>query len=131
MLVRDIMTEIVRVVAPTATLRDAVIIFDDEEIRHLPVLSEDGLVGMISDRDLRGLTKIYEAPGEPSIMDSPVSDYMRPDVFSVGPDSTIVSAIDMITHLRIGALPVVDSETQELIGILSYVDILKAARDRF
>jgi acetoin utilization protein AcuB len=129
MLVRDIMTEIVQFVAPEATVREALTIFEDEEIRHLPVMAEDKLVGMISDRDLRGLRKVYEAPGE-SVMDSPVSDYMQAEVLSLKPDSTIVAAIDMIIHLRVGAAPVLSAEGG-LVGIVSYVDILEAAREHF
>lgn len=125
------MTDVVQFVAPTTTLRDVLTIFEEQEIRHLPVLSERELVGMISDREVRGLRKVYEAPGEPSIMDSPVSDYMQAEVLSLGPDSTVVAAIDLITHLRVGAAPVVDPGTKSMVGIVSYVDVLKAARDRF
>jgi acetoin utilization protein AcuB len=85
---------------------------------------------MISDRDLRGLRKVYEAPGEESILDSPVSDYMHAEVISLRPESTVVSAIDLLVHLRIGAVPVLD-ENGELVGILSYVDVLEAARKYF
>jgi acetoin utilization protein AcuB len=131
MLVRDIMTDAVQFVAPTTSLRDVLTTFEEEEIRHLPVLSDQELVGIISDRDVRGLRKVYEAPGEPSILDSPVSDYMKTDVLSLGPDSTIVSAIDMIIHLRVGAVPVVEPGTKTLVGIVSYVDVLRTARDRF
>lgn len=129
MLVRDIMTELVQFVAPEATVREALTIFEDEEIRHLPVMAEDKLVGMISDRDLHALRKVYEAPGE-SVMDSPIRDYMHTDVLSLKPDSTVVAAIDLLVHLRIGAAPVL-SAADELVGIVSYVDILEAAREHF
>ena len=125
------MTELVHFVAPTTTLREVLTLFDDQEIRHVPVVSEGKLVGIISDREVRGLEKIYEAPGEPSIMDSPVRDYMQTEVISLRPDSTIVAAIDLIVHLRVGAAPVLNPDSEALVGIVSYVDILHAARDRF
>lgn len=125
------MTEVVQFVSPTATLREVLAIFDEEEIRHLPVLSEQTLVGMISAGDVRGIRKVYENPSEPSVLDSPVSDYMNADVFSLQPEATIASVIDLMVHLRVGAAPVIDGENKALVGIVSYVDVLKAARERF
>lgn len=41
----------------------------------------------------------------------------------------VVEAIDLMIEHRIGAVPVVEPGTGELLGIVSYVDALRAARD--
>ena len=129
------MTEIVQFVEPTTTLREALIIFEAENIRHLPVLHDDRLMGMLSDRDVRGLGKYLrgfaEGSQERGALELPVSDFMQADVVTLTPDSSLVEAIDTIVHLRIGAAPVVDVQTDQLVGILSYVDVLTAARPLF
>lgn len=51
-LVSDIMTVTLITVTPTTTVREAMHIVTDNRIRHLPVLNEDKLVGLISIGDL-------------------------------------------------------------------------------
>jgi acetoin utilization protein AcuB len=132
MLVRDIMTDVVQFVDVTTKLRDVIVIFEAEDIRHLPVLRGDKLMGMISDRDVRGLGRylrgFLEGSEEQSALDLPVSDFMQPDVVSLAPESSLVEAIDLLVHLRVGAAPVIELKTDELVGIVSYVDLLGAAR---
>ena len=57
MLVREIMTRDVQLLAPYDTLRDAARRMRDEDIGSLPVADGDRLVGYITDRDIvvRGL----------------------------------------------------------------------------
>ena len=50
--VRDIMTTRVIYVQPKQTVEECMAIMTDKHIRHLPVLSDDKLVGMISIGDL-------------------------------------------------------------------------------
>ncbi len=50
--VRDIMTTRVIYVKPEQTVEECMAIMTDKHIRHLPVLSDDNLVGMISIGDL-------------------------------------------------------------------------------
>ncbi|HHO81454.1 MAG TPA: CBS domain-containing protein, partial [Bacillaceae bacterium] len=55
MLVREIMNRPVFTVRATDTLREAWELMRDRRIRHLPVVDESGrLVGIVTDRDLRG-----------------------------------------------------------------------------
>jgi CBS domain-containing protein len=50
--IRDIMTTRVIYVKPEQTVEECMAIMTDKHIRHLPVLSDDKLVGMISIGDL-------------------------------------------------------------------------------
>lgn len=50
--VREIMTEDVVTVSPQSTVEEAMALMTDKRIRHLPVVEEDKLVGVISIGDL-------------------------------------------------------------------------------
>ena len=51
-LVRDIMTENVHSLAPDAALLDAVLVMRMSGVRHVPVVEDEALVGVLSDRDV-------------------------------------------------------------------------------
>jgi len=55
---------------------------------------------------------------------------MSGDVVTVYPETELSESIDRMLDLKVGALPVVDPSTGELQGIVSYVDLLRALRDR-
>jgi len=117
----DIMTTKVVTIRQTATVRDALRTLDELDVRHLPVLDEHReLVGMLSDRDLMRLHRSRE------VLQGPVSEVMSADVLAVTPTTDVTEIIDLMSENRIGAVPVVDSDSQ-LAGLVSYVDVLRAA----
>lgn len=117
----DIMTSHVVTIRQTASVREALQTLDELDVRHLPVVDErEGLVGMISERDLLRLRRSQD------VLAQPVSEVMSGDVVVVTPATDVVEIIDLMTENRIGAVPVVDNDSQ-LAGIVSYVDVLRAA----
>lgn len=127
MVVDEIMSPKPVSVEADQTVREALRRLITEDIRHLPVVDQGALVGMVSDRDVRGLASEVLSGNELSEqLSRPVSEVMSSDVVSVDPETEIGEAIDLMIEHRIGALPVV-ADTQ-LVGILSYVDVLRAAR---
>jgi CBS domain-containing protein len=117
----DIMTTKVVTIRQTASVRDAIRTLDELDVRHLPVLDEHKeLVGMLSDRDLLRLRRSAEG------MQRPVSEVMSADVLAVTPTTEISEIIDIMSENRVGAVPVVDNESQ-LAGLVSYVDVLREA----
>ncbi len=50
---------------------------------------------------------------------------MSSDVNSVEPDTEVGSVIALLLGHKIGALPVVETGTREVLGIISYVDVLR------
>ena len=113
-------------------MQDAFEIMRDGGFRHLPVLDELGKVaGILSDRDLRSVGAIYkdEATGTEDFLvteDTTVDKIMASKPFSVSPDDSVSFAIDIIKEKRIGCLIV--SKGDELMGILSYLDLLVALK---
>jgi acetoin utilization protein AcuB len=104
----------------------------DLDIRHLPIVEDERLVGIISDRDLREVTSRLIGEGArhgEALLDGPISDVMSTDVVSVDAETELEEVVDLMIEHRVGALPVVTPGTEELVGIVSYVDVLRAARD--
>jgi len=102
------------------------------DVRHLPIVDDGQMVGIVSDRDLREVTSRLLAEGVTDlsgILNAPVADIMSADVVSIDPESDLAEAADLMIERRIGALPVVAPGTDRLVGIISYVDILRAVRD--
>jgi acetoin utilization protein AcuB len=117
----EIMTHDPMTAETTASIADALNILRTLEVRHLPITDEAGsLVGMISDRDVRGIGALFEA--------RPVVELMAADVVTIDPETEVSEIIDLLLDLKVGALPVVDDETRELMGIVSYIDVLRALR---
>jgi acetoin utilization protein AcuB len=116
------------------TVGEAAALLQTLEIRHLPVLDGRQLVGMLSDRDLRGIYTTAAAGG--ASLDevrerflAPVSGLMSADVVRTHPEASLSEVIELMLEHRIGAIPVVDPGTDDLVGIVSYVDVLRAAHD--
>ncbi len=59
-----------------------------------------------------------------------ICSVMSGDVLVVTPVTGVEEIIDLMTEHKIGALPVVDNDSQ-LVGIVSYVDVLRAAGRAF
>ena len=127
------MTTAVVTIKPSDTVREALARMEDQEIRHLPVVEGKRLVGVVSDRDLRE----YRLPVDEEIenpeyaddlLDTKVAEMMNTDVVTLEPGENVKTAIDVMLEYGVGALPVVDRHKEELVGILSYVDVLRFVR---
>ncbi len=135
MQVGSIAKQVVVTGKPEDTVRDAIATLESLEVRHLPIVTEDGeLVGMISDRDLREYRlptlEELENPGKADeLLDTPLSEVMRGNVVCVDSTESLRTAVELMIEYGIGALPVMDQGREELVGILSYVDVLRAVKD--
>lgn len=131
----DIMSDKVITIRATQSVADAIEALSEANTRHLPVLGDAGqVVGMVSDRDLRSLG-LVRTPDLQSLgrlherLRTAVSSAMSADVATVGPQTDVKELIDTMLEAGVGAVPVVDDLTDELVGIVSYVDVLRALRD--
>jgi acetoin utilization protein AcuB len=132
--VEDVMTCEVITVNEGTPIAEAVELLQRQEIRHLPVLDADGeVVGMLSDRDLRAIglslandeSQLARLRGQ---LTGRVSELMSSNVVSVAPTDDLRDAVDCMLEAKVGALPVIDRETDDLVGIISYVDLLRLLR---
>lgn len=137
MSVEAIMTQSVLSVGPSATVREAIRLLEDSEIRHLLVVEDGQLVGIVSDRDLREyrIPLMLEVDADQgsrraeALLDTAVSEVMSSDVVAVDSSETVLSVIDAMIEYKVGAVPVIDRHSDELLGIVSYVDVLRYVRE--
>ncbi len=130
MKVRDLMTPNPRTLQADASLGDAVELMAGYRIRHLPILENDRVVGIVSERDVKmalgpDSAHLDLAAVDPRQADGSISWFMSDAVLVVDADADITVACELFIDRRVGALGVTDDG--KLVGILSVVDILKAA----
>ena len=90
------------------------------QIRHLPVLRDGKLVGILSQRDLHFIETLSDVDPEKV----PVGDAMSTDTYTVGPRTTLRRvAAEMADH-RYGSAVII--ERDRVIGILTTVDGMRA-----
>jgi acetoin utilization protein AcuB len=92
-------------------------------IRHLPVIDKDQIVGLITDRDALLVESFQQAdPGKIT-----VKDVMQKDVYYVTPDAPIDAvAREMAVH-KYGSAVVVSND--KVVGIFTTVDAMNVISD--
>lgn len=134
--VSEIMTANPESAKVTDSIRTVLMKLVELDVRHIPIVEAGELVGMISDRDLRTYllpmsTQLDAANNSDARFDRPVSTMMQGDVLLTHPDTDITEVIDLMIDHRVGALPVCDPINGTLVGIVSYIDILRESREHF
>ena len=134
MIARDVMTPDPLTVTPQTSIAEAWDLMRELAVRHVPVVEDGVLVGMLSDRDLAqvNIARVLRVEGADALREelkTPIVEIMTSDVISVEPDTEMGEVIGLLIEHKIGALPVVEAGTQEVLGIISYVDVLRALQD--
>ncbi|MFQ5902570.1 MAG: CBS domain-containing protein [Candidatus Binatia bacterium] len=96
-------------------------------INQLPVVEDEKLVGIVTDRDIRDAYPTSVLIGHGKEIDKfaesyTVEEVMTFNVMSVHPETPLVAAVRLLRRHRIGSLPVVDKG--RLVGIITRSDIL-------
>lgn len=133
MLVRSRMTPNVHTASPDTTLAEALAITREHRIRHLPILDDNRLVGLLSDRDLRlAIPPAWAAQHEEllaALNERHVREIMVTSLITVATDTPIEDAARLLYTHRIGCLPVLDDDV--LVGIVTETDLLRAFTELF
>ena len=117
-------------VGPDDSLAQAMRLMKDNGVGHLPVLKEQKLVGIISDRDVK-TASAFEAAGmevhELSYLLSrvKVKDIMTPDPVTVHLHDSIDDAALLMLENKISALPVLDDQ-KKVVAMLAQTDLFRA-----
>ncbi len=115
------MTRHVLTVPPALSLRVADALMRRENVRHLPVLQGDRLVGIVSDRDILLRTDIDD-DGR-AVADVFVADAMSLCPLTATPDTSVSSlAATMVEH-KIDAIPIL-GPSDRLVGLVTSTDLL-------
>jgi len=124
MLVKDIMMSKVVAIDPDMPIADVFKLMEQRNIRHFPILENDRLVGIVSDRDIRLVGSEHEeAPAGVKLSDE-VREIMVSPVLTAHPRDAIEEAAKVLRENKIGAMPVMQDET--LVGIVTGIDFLDA-----
>jgi acetoin utilization protein AcuB len=132
MKVVDVMTKDALTVTPTETIGQADELMNTNKIRQLPVVQGKDLVGIVTDRDIRSflsgsLLEGIEAREE--ALNTKVREIMTTEPMTVSSDDDLQEAIELMIEEKIGGIPVVD-EAEGLVGIVTYVDVLRCFLNR-
>jgi len=129
MQVSEIMSSDVVTLIEDETLAHAKSCMDRGRIRHLPVVQDRRLVGLVTHRDLLAASFSIFAEVEPAeqrriFVTIPVAEAMHRDIVTIGPETTVAEAARILLDNKYGCLPVVDGEGT-LLGIVTEADFLR------
>jgi arabinose-5-phosphate isomerase len=117
--VRDVMLRPGRLLAPAATMREAVVSLAHD--RGLAMVSDDGrLAGVLTTGDLTRL-----AERDPGFLDRPVAEVMTRTPKTAAPDDLAAAAVGAMERHGVIVLPVVD-ESGAVVGVVHLHDLMRA-----
>lgn len=125
--ISEIMTTEVVTLNVADRLEAAEKLFKKYKIRHIPVVKDKAVLGMLSYTDLLRISFADVSDDETSI-DAFVYDMfsiqqvMAKNLFMVAPNSTIKEVAELLSKKEFHALPVV--EDNELVGIVTTTDLI-------
>lgn len=132
MKVVDVMTKDPLSVTVTESIGMADELMTENKIRQLPVLSNGTLVGIVTDRDVRSFLSgsLLASPEErEKALSVKVREIMTSEPLTVAPDDELTEAVELLLEQKVGGVPVVD-EAEGLVGIVTYVDVLRCFLNR-
>jgi acetoin utilization protein AcuB len=121
------MSETVLAVETTDSIGIARHIMAKHRVNQLPVVENDRVIGIITDRDVRDAYPTSMMIDRGKAIDRfadaiTVDEVMSHNVFTVGPETSLAEAVELLRRHRIGSLPVV--KNKKLVGIITRSDIL-------
>ncbi len=118
MRVSEIMSREIVTISPDKQVGQALRLMHKHQIRHLPVLEGDRMVGWLTSRDLR---EVLLASMLEKIT---VTDVMIKAPLSVTSDTGVEEAARLIMEHKIGGMPVLDGD--RLVGVITMLDVIGA-----
>ncbi len=129
--VRNLMATDVVTVDRNDDLRLVDDIMAERGIRHIPVVEDDAIVGMVTQRDMfkaqMSSAMGYGEKSQRSFLHTVlVKEIMTYPVITIGPETPVVEAADLIMRKGIGCLPVVQGD--RLVGVITKTNLLQRLR---
>ena len=128
MLVKNWMSTLVQTVREDDPLAHVIEVMRKYEIRILPVMNNEQVVGIISDRDVKKVSIPEHITPDPSASDSKgltAGNIMTKGAISVSPLHTVEEAAELLLVNKISGFPVLD-ENRHLVGIITQSDLFRA-----
>ncbi|HEX6172921.1 MAG TPA: CBS domain-containing protein [Candidatus Binatia bacterium] len=132
MKVFDVMSKDPLTVSPSDTVGQAEELMYENHYRQLPVVENKQLIGIVTDRDIRSFlahSSLLEPEKRGRALRTKVTDIMTTKPLTVSPEEDLREAVELLIEEKIGGIPVID-EAQGLVGIVTYVDVLRVFLNR-
>jgi CBS domain-containing protein len=123
MKISEVMTRDVQTVRPDQTAREAASFMLSADAGAIPVIEDDRLVGMITDRDI-AVRGVAEGHGP----ETPVRELMTNDIVAARIDDNVDDIAARMSEAQVRRLPVIDDQ-QKLCGIVSLGDLSQQGDD--
>lgn len=107
------------------SLEEATRLMSEHAIRHLPVVRDGAVVGVVSDRDIA----VVESLGSTPAARVHVIEAMTPVPYTVTPDTALLHVVRQMEKHKYGCAIVTDGEGREPLGIFTTTDALALLRD--
>ena len=119
-IVRSFMTHAPYTIGRHELLGVAKRLMREHDIRHLPVVEVETVVGLVSQQDL------LRAEALPALnpFEAKVAEVMSEDVFSTSPDASLAEVVAEMARRRIGSAVIV--EEGRCVGVFTHTDALTA-----
>ena len=121
--IRDAMTAEPTTIEPTTSATEAARIMKSQDVGSLPIVENDRLVGVVTDRDLA-----IRLLAEGKSGDTAVGEIASKDVVTVDPQQTLEEATRLMAEHQLRRLPVCE-EDGKLVGILAQADVAQSGHD--
>ena len=120
-MINEIMTDGLYTLTPQDSLWEAVQMMNQYRIRHIPVVENGELQGLVSQRDILAHTHKDEVEQKNTLLNS----VMKRDIISINEQANIRKAALLLQKHKIGCLPVV--QDKKLLGIVTDTDFVAVA----
>lgn len=133
--VSSIMTQKVVTLNVNDDLNQAEILFKKHKIRHIPVVSNQTVVGMLSYTDLLRISFVDAVDDDAEMVDVTVynlftvEQVMAKKLITVSPESSIKETAQILATNEFHALPVCEGHL--LVGIVTTTDLIQFLVDQF
>ncbi|MBT8274221.1 MAG: CBS domain-containing protein [Bacteroidia bacterium] len=133
--VSTIMTKDVITVNSQDELETAEHLFKTKHIRHIPVVSGEKIIGMLSYTDLLRISFADAVDEDEAEVDSivynmfTIEQVMAKNLISVNSETTIKEVAEILSKREFHAIPVIDDE--KLVGIVTTTDLINYLLDQY
>jgi acetoin utilization protein AcuB len=117
------MTPLPATIHPKAYVLEAMEQMRFHRIRHLPVEDETGVIGIISDRDIKLAGALL--PDEDDLF---VEDVMTSPPYLVQVDTSLTEVVSEMEAKKLGSAIITDSEKKKTLGIFTAIDALRTLK---
>lgn len=114
--VQQLMTESVISLSPNQTIEEAARLMNENNIGALPVVENNQVVGMLTDRDIT-----IRSTADGGNEKQPVSQVMTNEIISVTPETLVEEAARLMSEKQIRRLPVL--QNNQIVGMVSLGDV--------